>query len=65
MDLGERGVEDIVDLGGGNGRGQDPAMEAGGESTGGTATIYEDTTSTEARKAAPIIFWGEAHGEIG
>ena len=58
-------MEDILDLGGGNGRGQDPAMEAGGDSAGGKATIRGDTVSTEAREAAPINLFGGAHEEIG
>ena len=50
-----------MDLGGGNGMGQDPAMEAGGDSAGGTATIRGDTASTEAREAAPSNFFGGRH----
>ena len=59
-------MEDILDLGGGIGRGQDPAMAARGDSAGGTATIGGDTANPEAQEAAPKKKkLGVAHGQIG
>ena len=57
-------MEDILDMGGGNGRGQDPAMEAGGGSERGTATIRGVKATTEARKATPKYFLGGHTGRL-
>jgi hypothetical protein len=45
-------VENILDLGGGNGRGQDPAMEAGRGSERGTAKRPGILDTTQAQEAA-------------
>ena len=53
-----------MDMGGGYGRGQDPAMETGGNSQGGTAARPGVPATMQAREAAQkYIFLGEAHGE--
>ena len=52
-----------MDMGGGYGRGQDPAMEV---EEGGSTMTPRFATTTEAREAAPNIFFGGvAHGVVG
>ena len=58
-------MEDFLDVGGDHGRRQEPAMEAGGGSEGGSTATPGFATTTEAREAAPQKLFERAHGVVG